>query len=200
VVEGVGYWYKLESIDSGTQSTFYGPLQVIAGVLATQPSASTATSTATNTVQAGAEVTATRTSAVTPTATRTPTRTGNAPLSQLTSTFSRFTTQTPTVLTTDQQSGLQASLQTQPALEQTPTIAASATIIPVPEITLQFPTTVVEPSIPDSQASLEEQNPGLEGARKVWLTLERLIFLGFILLVWVLLGGWFYLTYRRIEE
>jgi hypothetical protein len=33
----------------------------------------------------------------------------------------------------------------------------------------------------------------------LWFTTERLIFLGFILLIWVILGGWFYLSYRRLE-
>jgi len=195
VVDGTGYWYQLESVDTATLSSFHGPILVIAGVFATQAP----TATATQTGQVGSIATSTRTS--NPTRTRTPTNTTVASFGQLASTPLGASTPISTGLSNDQVAGTQAALQsTQSALSVTDTLTATATLIPVPEITLQFPTEVVEPVVSDQQADLERAGSNQEGPRRVWFTLERLIFLGFILLVWILLAGWFYLTYSRTEK
>lgn len=196
VVNEIGYWYQLEMVDTEGESTYDGPIQVIAGVYATE--APTATTTATMTIQAGSAATATRTS--TPTRTRTPTRASNSSFGQITSTFSQFSTATSSGLPTNQVVDAQAMQNTQSSLSLTTTMTATATLIPVPEIAMQFPTDLAESVISNEPADSGEQNSGLEGSRRVWFTLERLIFLGFILLMWVLLAGWFYLSYRRTEE
>ena len=198
VVNEIGYWYQLEMVDTQGESTYDGPIQVIAGVYATDEPTTTATATATNPVQAGSTATATRTS--TPARTRTPTRTSISSFSQPSSTFSQFATATLSGLPTDQAGGTQALLSTQSSLSLTETLTATATLVPLPEITMQFPTEFVELAAANQQADLGGQTSGLEDTRRVWFTLERLIFLGFILLVWVLLAGWFYLSYRRTEE
>jgi len=82
-------------------------------------------------------------------------------------------------------------------LEFTGTITATATttLIPLPELQVIFPTVVVSNVETKAPANL----PKDIGPQKFWLTIERVIFLAFIFLVWALLGGWFYLSLRRLE-
>jgi len=183
VVDGTGYWYQLEIIDTNSQSTLINPpIQVVAGVFATEPSSQTGTATSTAT-------TASRGSNPTP-------------IVNPTSTFVPTRTRTPPVLPYPIATQPLANTPTQPVVpELTPTesITATATLIPLPELTLQFPTEVPAVGSSSLKSDLEQPEAETGSKRPVWFTFEKLIFLGFILLIWVILGGWFYLSYRRLE-
>jgi hypothetical protein len=197
---GTGYWYQLESIDNNGHSEFEGPIQVIAGIEATDTPERTSTQTQTSTTSGstGSTPTPTRTATRTPTRTRTPIQSTSSSSTFSTATsFFRFTT--PTVTGNPLEAFTTPPTQSnQVVVLPTETLTPTATLIPLPEITMQFPTPPEGSDALDLQAS-EKQGSSPEGARRVWFTLERLIFLGFLLLVWVLLGGWFYLSYRRLE-
>jgi hypothetical protein len=88
-----------------------------------------------------------------------------------------------------------------PTSQASPTelITGTATLVPLPEITLQFPTAIAQAEPVNPQAQPVQGNSAKENNRPAWLTLQRAIFLGIILLIWIILGGWFYFSYRRSQ-
>jgi hypothetical protein len=78
----------------------------------------------------------------------------------------------------------------QPLLEGDPT----STLLPFPSITIEFPVSTQTPYVPIKSTP----GPGDNGLSE-WVNIARLGPLALILLVWVLLGGWFYLTLRRMD-
>jgi len=77
-------------------------------------------------------------------------------------------------------------------LEQTG--GPTSTLRPFPSITIEFPEATETPAV----TSQSIPGPGDSGPTG-WVNLARLGPLALILLVWVLLGGWFYLTLRRMQ-
>ena len=202
VVNDTGYWYQLEVMDTNSQSTLIKPpIQVIAGVYATDTPGQTGTPTSTATVPSGSNQTSSVTPTRTPIWTRTPTPPTDSYPGPATATSAfRFFTQTPVgtaiaPLVTQAAGAPSASA----GLSLTESITATATLIPLPEITLQFPTPVEALGSDSLKSGLTRQESETGGKQAAWFTLERLVFLGFILLIWVILGGWFYLSYRRLE-
>jgi hypothetical protein len=196
---GTTYWYKLESIDVHSVSELTDPpVSVIAGM------GSTATPTSTSLPSGQQTVTATTTATA---RTRTPTATSSSggqsrtPTSALSNPYPSA----PTVAGFGQQSqqpvSTQGATQEQPAtgiLTETLAIpvTGTATLIPLPEITMEFPSAaVVNPAIPTPPT----MPPASISDVFKWVTPTRVLFIIFILFVWFFLGGWFYSTMRRLE-
>jgi hypothetical protein len=201
VVDGSTYWYKLETLDvQSIPEMLEPPISVVVDTLRT------ATPTATSTTPAaGAQ-----------TSTVTPTRTANNRTATVTATR-RARNQTPTPIpnnpypaaqagSVNQQPAQQAPLPTAANQEQQPSgvltetlsipISGTATLIPLPEITMEFPVMAVSnPPIPTPptmpQASVSDMLQ--------WVTPTRVLVILFILFVWLFLGGWFYTSMRRME-
>lgn len=199
VSNGTTYWYKLESIDVHSVAEFSEPpVSAIAGTGITATPTSTGPASGQQTITATATATArTRT----PTATsssggrsRTPTPAINNPYPSA-PTVSGFGQQAQQPATT------QGVNQVQPAsgiLTETLAmpVTGTATLIPLPEITLEFPSAaVVNPSIPTPPT----MPPASISELLKWVTPTRVLFIIFILFVWLFLGGWFYSTMRRLE-
>jgi hypothetical protein len=60
------------------------------------------------------------------------------------------------------------------------------------------------PAAPEASTLLSEpaarNNPQITGGpQDPWRSPGRYLFIGFIVLIWVLLGGWFYFSMRKIE-
>lgn len=201
LTNGITYWYRLEAINQGQSSEFYDPVSAIPGAgsspsltpTATTPSVSP-TLTATTSATLAANITNTPTftpsptnvNSVIPTLTRTPTATFQ-PLATVTSLLP-----TPT---------MQPTL---PPAEPTtvPTVAVTreptATLLPLPTITLIFPATnTPQPGL----LSAEQPTDGggfskPESIITRW-KLARAWPIGLMVLLWVLLGGWFYYLQHR---
>ncbi len=209
VTMGHVYWYQLEALDNGNQSSFYGPISATAGgtptptttnpsVLSTPTATATATRTATQdpgaaTATQTSTATSTQTGTLTPatptlTATRTPANTATS------GAYPGPATATGQARTVTPGSAAEATVTKQAAgtatVVATTTITATATLIPLPELTLQFPTPLLtaSPSPTPAAAAQSDQRAGMQ-----------MIFLAFILSVWGLLGGWFYFTLRKMN-
>lgn len=117
-------------------------------------------------------------------ATRTPTRIPTQAGSQL-------ATPTPRATATLVQTSVTASTPLTLTQEAgTPT----ATLVPFPTLTLEFPQTAVAVA-PQQPRQLQGETTTQSGGSG----LSRYIPLGFILLIWVLLGVWFYFSSRSLE-
>jgi len=211
VVNGTLYWYRLESIDYLSNAAFYDP-----PVSAIPGGDFTATPTATNTSQVinTPTGTATPTRTVTPTRTATRTATRTPTRTQHTATVTRAPAQSfGNPYPAPFQSNPNPALTAPPPVPANATPAESAavpadealpfaftptpTFIPLPEITMQFP----------SSAGLGSALPTPPSAKPVsfsswlsWLTPTRVLFMIFILFVWLFLAGWFYSSIRRVES
>jgi hypothetical protein len=186
VSNGVLYWYKLETIDIQQNSDLYEPpVSVILGGTWTP----TATATATRTQGAG-----------NPTSTRTPTRTSRPGSPTRTPTLGGYNPYpAPSIPPGQTEIPVNNSLAIETQLPTfdsdvpiTPTLERTATLIPFPTITLEFPypAAVSVPTPPSFSNSL----PGIS-----WFTPMRLLFILFVAFVWIFLGGWYYFSLRRME-
>ena len=78
-------------------------------------------------------------------------------------------------------------------------VSATTTLIPLPEITLQFPTLGANQN-PAAAESIEiPENPSEERERSLLTRLGRALFLLLVVLIWLVLGGWFYFSTRRMD-
>jgi hypothetical protein len=203
---GTTYYYQLESVDVNNASEFHGPVSAVPG-----QSAPTATLTPT------ATITPTATTTPTPTATTAsqgpyppaPTNTPRTPYPgpatntpRVTSNPSQPSTSTPT----PQPYPGPATATQLPTLASQPTAtfipfnsSSSSTLVPIPSVTIEFPdaTPVAALSMisrsPDS-AEMTKQGPPPQSR-----SLRSLAPLAFIVLIWLLLGAWFYFSMRQME-
>jgi hypothetical protein len=75
-------------------------------------------------------------------------------------------------------------------------VSGTATLIPLPEITMQFPSlSVSQPAIPTPPT----MPPATISDFLPWITPTRVLIVLFLIFVWLFLGGWFYSTIRRLE-
>jgi hypothetical protein len=175
VTDGIIYWYKLEAIDLGQGSAFYGPITAIPG--------------------------ATFTPSVTPLPgqTTTPPEIRGTPVSGLVTNtpapgvYPAPTDPYPGIATTPASAFLvTATLEPGSVLDATQVIsgtqAATATLIPFPTLSLVFPTTTGNAAFPGSDRSM-----GFE------LNTGSLLLIGLIL-VWILLGIGFFLSLKRLQK
>ena len=200
VVNGEGYWYKLEAIDNRQISDFYEPPEFAIPGTSTQ-------ATLTATQSGSGQLTATRTSTPVRTITKTPTPTTRS--SSIISTQS-FSGQGQSAGSTG---GSLSQQSTQGDEVQTPESAsidsssglntdglgaiftATATLIPLPDITPVFPDAALvgnQLPTPPSFPSFADRINGFSP--------NQLLFFALILFVWFFLGGWFYITLRQVER
>jgi hypothetical protein len=205
VTNGTVYFYELIAISNRNESQTFPPVgPIVPGVTAaTATGNSAATRTATGTVSTNGQ---TSTPTRTPTQARTPTSTQNGayPGPVQTPYPGPIETPNPTQNLTPYP-GPVTSVPTGPA--QTPgTNATSAnnstqldgptsTLRPFPSVTYEFPDATQTPVI----LKQSTPEPGDSNRLSGWVNVTRLGPLALILLIWVLLGGWFYLTLRRME-
>lgn len=196
VNNGTTYWYKLESIDIQSLSELYEPaVPAVAGTNLTS------TPTRTGTLSNQPTVTATSTAQTrTPTATsasggrpRTPTPTYSnpypfAPVLSSSGQQPQQPINTPIANQEGQTGGILTDTLTMP-------VTGTATLIPLPEINLEFPSAaIINPAIPTPPI----MPPTSISEVLKWVTPARVLFIIFILFVWLFLGGWFYSTLRRL--
>ena len=184
---GTTYWYRLESIDIQQRSDYFEPAvsAIPGGVNQVSP-----TRTSTATIPPGNS---------TPTTTRTPTATNQPGSATRTATAGGVNPYPgPGASQTGSQlpSGSQPTSSTiVPLNEITNTLPLSSTgtetLIPFPTITLEFPypANVILPTPPRVPTLADTIG---------WFTPLRLLLIGFLLFVWVFLGGWFYFSLRRL--
>lgn len=190
LTNGITYWYKLESIDTSQNSTFYDP-----PASATPGSVYTNTPTPTLTAQSGSlltgTATATRTQTPVPGGSKTPTKTRTLVV-QATGTIG-FSTPTAT-LVAQATGALTPSPSTSVDITDTQNlfVTATTTLIPMPEVTLDFPTltsiyTPTSTPVPSFREKI------------TWFTPGRVLLIGIVLILWIILGGWFFHTFRQLE-
>ncbi len=211
VIIGTVYWYQLETVDFSQNSQFYDPVSAVPGsASATQTAIAAAPATVTPT----ATRTATSANSATPTLTRTPTTTF-APSS--TSAYPGPATATQAAIQASPTSGSAPGNTPASTAGLTPDAAASqtgqvgggqalstATLIPLPQFTLEFSTPTPAEASPAALAMAPEEDAENGASQPAsspagWLTPGRLLFLGFILLVWVILGVWFFFSMKRMQ-
>jgi hypothetical protein len=213
VTPGVVRWYKLESVANNQTSELSAPASAVASQLST-----TATSTPTATATPTTTLSSTSTHTPTPTETSssgypgpaTPTSpypgipttvspylgvpTTIVPVQAFTPTPDGSVNQASTPIGDSGASGTVLPQEQQLAI---PDPDSGGTLAPLPEIAIQFP----EDSAGTPDLNILA-NPGLAkedpqaGSSASW---SRYGTLGFVLLIWTLLGGWFWFTFRKIE-
>jgi hypothetical protein len=208
VTIGIVYWYQLESVDFSQNSQLYDPVSAVAGSAFATQTAIARTPTATVSTATATTISATATSTPIRTATQAPTSTGAYP-GPATSTLPVLQ---PASTTIPPGGGNLASTEL-PTADLTNSSAAltagnaapgTATLIPLPEITLEFSTPAPGSSTPGAIAMGSGAQAGPTSAdtgpsSSGWLTPGRMVFLGLILLVWVLLGVWFFFSMKRVQ-
>jgi hypothetical protein len=219
VTQGVRKWYILESVAIDQTTELSDPISAIPGQVDVT---STSTPTATPTPTGTGAVQASPTSTSTPTRTSTATSSGSSP-GQVTATsaypgipttvspylgvpttvvpFQAFTP-TPGGSLNQASTPIGGAVLTGTVLPQDrqfaiPDASLAGTLPPLPEITIQF----VEDTAGTPDLNILA-DPGLSkedvqtGSSPGW---SRYGTLGFILLIWALLGGWFWFSFRKID-
>jgi hypothetical protein len=196
VSNGITYFYELAAVNTNNETEFFPPVgPIVPGV-----AAFTATGTLVVSVTptpTGPTSTRTVTPPATPTPPGTPTITPNPTFPSPVQNPSPVPLQTPypgpiaiTPAGVTQTPGAFATSEAQLTQEGGPT----STLRPFPSITVEFYYSSPTPRVSIQPTSGPGDN-GLSG----WVNIARLGPLALILLVWVLLGGWFYLTLRRMD-
>lgn len=209
VVNGTTYWYRLEAIDTSQNSDFYGPESATPNTIINTPTPTstpngtlTPTLTRTATLPATASPTPSATSAPTdaiiPTSTATllivvSTPGGAYPAPAIpTSPAPGGQIGTPTV-------AIPVPTQPSPIPNPTQTITATATLLPLPDITPEFPaggivvagreTPTVAPVASEAQAAVQS----------AWYPGGAILLTAVLVLIWSLLGVWFYFSLRQLD-
>lgn len=176
------YWYRLEAVDNNNQVTYSESVRVVTGTVPT-PTATNTTSALVSTPESNPTATGVFSTGPTlPARTSTPT----APLlpGAVTATVPGRVTLTPMDTAT---------------LEATETLSATATLVPLPEITLQFPTPVANLDISSEGSDTKQEDHTEQQRKNILRAIERALFIGFIALIWIVLAVWFYVSSRRVE-
>jgi hypothetical protein len=183
VQNGITYYYRLEAVDNNSSVQILGPVSVIPGEFTGPPATSTAvvsqtpTRTATGSVENTAIIT-------------TPTATG-----QVTANPSQAATSLAPTPETGVLMPTSFPQETSLPVPEEP-LTATATLIPFPTITLEFPDTPTSVPITDTLALNTNKDIRPPSG---WLTPQRVFPLGFILLIWIILGVWFYYAQRELK-
>ena len=204
LVNGVGYWYRLEAIGIDVDNIeFFGPIEVIAGIPAISTPSSTPTATLTSTPTLTVNRTATRTATRSPTRTRTPVRTPTQSSQITLFSATPLFRASPTIRVSNpviqgtSQSGVAPLTNLTDGLQATQIITPTATLIPLPELTIEFPTQPAGSNIRQVETDLEK--PAEKPINSFMNSIPRLGILVFIILIWIFLGGWFYFSSRRLQ-
>ena len=197
VVNGSTYWYKLESIDLNQNSETHGPVSATPGVQLT------ATVTRTRTPTGTIDRTASPTVSLTPTNTVTaiPVAASNTPSSAYPAPATVTPLPTGVQLSTiTPLPGSPTILPTEPASTQLPSslISGTLTLVPFPELTLTFPEGgIVLPGHATPTRTPVASTAQTSGSS--WIPTGGYLLVGVLVLIWGLLGAWFYLSIRRVE-
>ena len=213
VSSGEVKWYKLESVTSNQTSEFAGPISATEGE-PTPTSTATSTETATLTLtptETQVNATSTSTATLTPTATNTSAAaypapatatprpaypgigTTAAPVGAQATTAVPFQASATAVIqgSLPSPTALQAQGLTYPGTNQ------SGTFVPLPSISIQYVDGLTgTPELTEAIMAASADGPEQSGNYSGW---SRYGTLGFILIIWVLLGGWFWLSFRKLE-
>jgi len=175
VVNGTLYWYKLESIDLNQNSSFFEPVSAMPGTDGT--TSPTATPVPTSTYDGSSGTSPTSTSQAYPA----PTNPVSVPYPSPTSSTSSFFSEDQTGAT--------------PIIEAN-LAGPTATLIPFPTVTILFPATDTPTSMRDIgvtfvEASTDPDQLFISRVLRFWP-------MGLILLIWVLIAAWFFITQKHI--
>lgn len=178
VQNNVRYYYKLEILDTGNRSDFYGPVSAV-------PQAPTLTPTITQTGEASPTPSVT----FTPSATSSP-RASSTP----TPTSTRLPTRVPTDTPVPSFTYTPEATST-PA--PTPTDTPTATLLPLPSITLIYPSptaTLTPTRTPLPTVTADASGISGSGGQNDLLRIGLIVSIAFL---WVLLAGWLYIFFYR---
>lgn len=196
VDSGKEYFYRLVAVDAGNQEERFTPAPTSTATQSGSISTKTPTRTATPTVT----TTGAQSSSITPTKTRTPIRISGTrtriPAGTQSSNASATPIFQPSIKSATPQAGGNLSTTTPVQEENTPTPTDfEIPTVPMPSITLIFPdTATAAPLITATPAA------GTMPDNASWFTPQRLVVLGIIAFIWVVLGGWFFVTIRKWGE
>jgi hypothetical protein len=190
VIPGATYWYKLQEVDSIQNITDIASSSVMVGKTQTSTQAATATKT--------------------PTQIRTPKKGGSSSYKSPTATHVASAQQNPTATTFLRSTNLpisplvnptttnvsqdQATSQSDPLLANPE--AGTSTLEPLPSLELVFPATSTHDQNDISAPTPDNSSSGV-GSR--WLSSKGLTIIGVIVVLWLVLGGWFLYSFRRME-
>ncbi|MDD5467599.1 MAG: hypothetical protein PHS96_07315 [Anaerolineales bacterium] len=193
LINGTTYTYRLESIDNSYQSEFTDPISATPGGPQPSPSA-TATATATRTATPTATRRPSQGNSGGSTSKKTPTLTpsvrslgGSTPQATQPGNPNRPQTQASATPTQADQSGL-------PLASAASEGSGTATLIPLPTIVMEFPPL---PTARQVAMQVEGSDAGMPSSGPRWGLLPRLALAGIVIAVWLILGGWFYMTFRQ---
>jgi hypothetical protein len=210
VINGVNYWYKLESIDFNQNTEFYEPpISAIPGTLSTEtpmssqslsststPTFDTLTQTPTPSQSTSISTTRTLYPADTqtprPTSTRLPTSTPNS------------INAIPTTITQSSSSGgssTQLALTEETSAISTTVESATATFIPLPSLTLEYPTLAYAPDQSNNVKTSDESTASAtrDADAVNWMASRGIYLISLILLIWLALIAWLLFYMRRVE-
>jgi len=206
VTNGMQYWYKLEAIDLGQNAEFFGPIWAIPGeptptatqtFTATPPR--TPTQTATNASVNTLTPTTTGTQGAAPTSTRTqvlPTSTSGTAYPAPTSAQLQPTLAPPTIPPQPTKADLTPLASPSPIV--TGVLTATATLLPLPDITLTFP----EGGIVLKGRGTATSAPAAARSSTTssgWSPVGGVLLISVVVLIWIILGVWFYMSFRHVE-
>lgn len=206
VIEGNTYWYRLESVDINNNSDYSDPVSVYIGATPTPTNSPTSSyQTENNTVTPSPTSdgsTATITSTSKPTKTKKPgTATPTFTATRYNWTAPTSTPQPPGNNPLPVDTGATDAAQTAEANQSgvTQEVQPTDTLVPLPSVTIVFPTAVVkQPDVAD--ARLADNAKNTPSNSESWLTPQRLIIVAIIAGIWIMLGGWFYLSFKRLDK
>lgn len=199
VVNGTTYWYQLEAINLNQNSEYFGPISATPGV--TQPAVTgSATPTRTGTVTPDGQ-TASPTASSTAPPTITTTSAAAVPTRTPSTAYPAPVTSTPVIpaapaATVTSLPGLPTLIST--ITSPTAPVSGTATLLPFPDLTLTFPESGI--ILPGSGTAAWTATPArLSADTSNWNPVGGVLLVVILVLIWGLLGTWFYLSFRRIS-
>jgi hypothetical protein len=197
VINGVNYWYKLESIDFNQNTEFYEPpISAISGTLSTETPISSQTQTPTPSQSTSISTTRTLNPADTqtprPTSTRSPTSTPNS-INAITTTITQSSSSGG--------SSTQLALTEETSAISTTVESATATFIPLPSLTLEYPTLAYAPDQSNNVKTSDESTASAtrDADAVNWMASRGIYLISLILLIWLALIAWLLFYMRRVE-
>lgn len=188
VTNGVVYWYLLEVVNQDQSTEYFTP------AISVMPISQTRTVTPTGTITVVATSTGSGTPTITATATRTLTPTATLALSSMPDT--PIATTLPSYPEPDTQASASALNET--VLSNG--LEATATLIPLPEISMIFPTQARDLT-GDVRSGIGENAQSLNSVKDRQTTIVRsIIYMGVIIFVWAILVGGYFFSTRRINK
>lgn len=201
LTNGTQYWYRLESIDFGQNSEFSAPVFVIVGGTPTPTPTGTILVIPTATNPVFPTMTPTTFFVLTPSPTLAPSPTTPPVLSVSSTPIPGTGIITPPgqgqIYPVPEVAGRgtaisQAGLPANPSMGEGGTLSAAPPLEPFPIVTIVFPTSSIENPLPDVDKLIEAKTLSWSKVIQLWP-------LGVILIAWVGVAIWFYLSNRQFK-